>query len=183
MTICSIEGCEKPVHGNGFCKTHDYRFVRYGDPLLSQRDHGSPVDKLWRNVRRGAPEECWEWIGRRDRNGYGHLNVGKRHRVLAHRLSAAIHFGMFDRRLNVLHRCDNPPCVNPSHLYLGTQLDNLRDASTRGRLANQRRTHCVQGHPYDEENLIVTKSGHRRCRECARQWSLAYYYRQKELTS
>lgn len=53
----------------------------------------------------------------------------------------------------VLHKCDQPCCVNPSHLYLGTQLDNMRDSVRRGRAANTKKTHCKRGHPLSGDNL------------------------------
>jgi len=76
---------------------------------------------------------CWEWEGSRDKKGYGHLYFqGKNY--LAHRFSYALHKGKFHKGFFVLHKCDNPPCVNPQHLYLGKQEDNMRDASNRGRI-------------------------------------------------
>lgn len=100
--------------------------------------HLIPMDeRFWRHVDKRGPDECWEWTGqRKHRPGY-HYGVLRRPRkgapFYAHRYSVMLHFGMFDRRLNVLHRCDNPPCVNPAHLYLGTQRDNVRDMLNRGR--------------------------------------------------
>lgn len=75
---------------------------------------------------------CWEWRGGLGRFGYGAMNVnGKTQR--AHRVAWTIHRGDVPEGLCVLHRCDNPPCVNPAHLFLGTYLDNVRDMDEKGR--------------------------------------------------
>lgn len=89
---------------------------------------------------------CWLWIGtlRSNANGlsYGRLVVnsrtdGSRKSVAAHRYSYETHVGAIPVGMNVLHRCDNPSCVNPEHLHLGTQRENMIDCFARGRLKNQ----------------------------------------------
>lgn len=73
---------------------------------------------------------------------------------------------------SALHRCDNPPCVNPLHLYAGTQADNMQDCTRRGRLVNpiaeakRAQTHCAKGHEFTPENTYIKSSGHRQCRTC-----------------
>ena len=74
---------------------------------------------------------CWEWQGRRDRWGYGRITVSHR-RLSVHRVAASLFLGLeVESELHVLHRCDNPGCFRPDHLYLGTNLgtnaDNVRD--------------------------------------------------------
>ena len=70
---------------------------------------------------------CWEWQGRRDRWGYGRITVSHR-RLSVHRLAASLFLGLeLESELHVLHRCDNPGCFRPDHLYLGTNADNVRD--------------------------------------------------------
>ena len=107
---------------------------------------------------------CWEWTAATSK-GYGHLSV-KGRRMRAHRFAWMLSHGLMLTGLRVLHKCDNRPCVRPSHLYLGTDADNARDAVVRGRNANARKTHCPHGHPYSGENLARTTRG-RRCRACA----------------
>lgn len=86
--------------------------------------------KFWSMTKQSG--ECLEWRGARVGDGYGQLRWdGKR--VLAHRLAWQNKNGQIPDGLNVLHRCDNPPCVNPAHLFLGTHQENMRDRDAKGR--------------------------------------------------
>lgn len=92
-------------------------------------------DRFWAKVAK--TENCWNWIGRVDRDGYGRINEGGRHgkRVMAHRLSYQWAHGDIPEGMMVCHHCDTPKCVNPSHLFLGTAKDNTQDAIRKGRMA------------------------------------------------
>lgn len=91
------------------------------------------ADRFWAKVAMPAgPDACWEWTGWRDRAGYGRFSVEGRPR-LAHRVSVQLAGRPIPAGLVVLHRCDNPPCVRPDHLVVGTLADNNRDCAAKGR--------------------------------------------------
>lgn len=126
-------------------------------------------ERFWGKVNRIGFEECWEWMAARDPNGYGRIG-GKRPRAeLAHRVAYRLTRGDIPLGLHVCHSCDNPPCCNPNHLFLGTDLDNNRDMRAKGRDANQHtgRTECQRGHSFDSVNTYIDSRGHRVCRACA----------------
>lgn len=113
-----------------------------------------------------ADNGCWEWTACLDKYGYGEFRFeGKTKR--AHRVSWILKHGSIDDSLFICHKCDNPKCVNPDHLFLGTRLDNQRDMSkkNRGRNQNSNRTHCNNGHALIDPNVTYLKN-ERRCRIC-----------------
>lgn len=79
---------------------------------------------------------CWFWQASTTKDGYGTFRVGMKI-IKAHRISYFLHYGTFDDKLYVLHSCDNPACVNPKHLFIGTQFDNMQDMSKKGRCDNK----------------------------------------------
>ena len=85
---------------------------------------------------------CWEWTGSRFASGYGQLPAQRDTGSLAHRASWRIHYGLIPHGMCVLHHCDNPPCINPSHLFVGTNKDNSKDMVAKGRSANGDRNGC-----------------------------------------
>lgn len=95
------------------------------------RERRSVDDRFWEHVY--ETEGCWMWTGPLS-HGYGWLGIGTLHK-LAHRLSWELHYGPIPEGLGVLHRCDNPPCVRPDHLFLGTFEDNMNDKLAKGRQA------------------------------------------------
>jgi hypothetical protein len=95
----------------------------------------SPVDRFWAKADRSAgPEGCWVWTGAAYREGYGSVKDHATRRTRrAHRVAWEIAHGDIPNGLWVLHKCDNPPCVNPAHLFLGTHADNMVDKFAKGR--------------------------------------------------
>ena len=113
---------------------------------------------------------CVEFDGYRDAKGYGRVMLSNPRRVeRAHRLAWIAVHGPIPSGMVIRHQCDNPACVRVDHLQLGTKGDNNRDTVERGRHANQKKTACVNGHPFDAENTRILSSGRRECRACRRE--------------
>ena len=111
---------------------------------------------------------CWLWTGQTNRSGYGVVWFDGR-MWLAHRLSYITFVSGVPDGLHVCHKCDTPACINPDHLFAGSNKENMHDASNKGRLNRQSLTHCINGHPLTGENLIVRPGPvafQRQCRKC-----------------
>jgi hypothetical protein len=113
----------------------------------------------------GGPDACWPFTGGCSSNGYGNSWANGKS-ALAHRVAWERERGPIPSGLDVLHRCDNPPCCNVRHLFLGTDSDNIRDSVAKERHHNARKTHCLRGHPFEGNNLYVNPGGRRLCRYC-----------------
>lgn len=95
--------------------------------------------RLWRRIAKG--DGCWEWQGSRNPLGYGRIGSGGKYGriALAHRVAYESTFGPIPDGSCVLHRCDNPPCCRPDHLFLGSMADNTADMRAKGRMATGQR--------------------------------------------
>jgi len=160
---CGCETGGKIVRG--MCVPHYDHWLRVtppeerGAPPRLARQFGDFVDK-------GG--DCWLWTGTTNRRGYGWWS-GNGERGLAHRISLATASPPSSPALMACHTCDNPPCVNPAHLYWGTAKDNARDVMERQGVHNKGEfaSVCKHGHPMEGTNLrIVGKNRKRQCREC-----------------
>jgi hypothetical protein len=111
--------------------TPDYKARKRGEPTLPIKE------RLYSNVVVNPVSGCWEWNGTKY-HGYGRICVGSRvdgtrHTVHTHRLSYELNFGPIPDGMEICHKCDNPSCINPEHLFIGTRQDNVNDRERKGR--------------------------------------------------
>lgn len=131
--------------------------------FLSKVDRGGPIPH-----RRPELGRCWLWTAYSLPSGYGTFNAWARRGLLAHRVSYEIFVGPIPDGFQVDHLCVNPRCVNPVHLEAVTGLENNRRSNSIS-ARHARKSHCKNGHPFDEANTRVSKRGGRECRTCHRE--------------
>ena len=175
--ICTVEGCEKERMAGlkTYCGMHYARMRTTGSLELK-----STYDKVMSKTKKVG--DCLEFTGAKT-NGYGRVGINGKHFTTS-RFVWSHHHGPIPEGLFVLHRCDNSPCLNVDHLFLGTAKDNTQDMMKKGRanfgIRNAEKTHCSNGHPFSGSNVITPKRGGRACRECWRQAQVAYRSKLKE---
>jgi hypothetical protein len=156
--ICAVDGCDLLGKESGLCHTHYCRKWRYGTTELQTR----PLDeRIWKFVDKTAT--CWLWIGTKS-HGYGTIR-DRGMTIKAHRAMYELLVGPIPIGLTIDHLCRVTNCVNPDHLEPVTQrINNLRGTGVSAR--NAAKTHCPQGHRYDEINTRIYR-GMRYCRACS----------------
>jgi hypothetical protein len=121
----------------------------------------------------GSPDECWLWQGYRQPSGYGHLygidpDTGRQKAMMATRYAYLLHKGAIPDGHVICHTCDNPPCVNPAHLWAGTNKANSQDCILKGRArGNSNADYCRSGHLRTPDNTAIV-SNRRLCKICNR---------------
>lgn len=150
VKTCSIEGCDSPHEARGWCAAHWMAWKRHGDPF-----HRRPtaLQRWQRNIDTSdGPDACWPWTKSLSRvGGYGQF-YDNGARVGAHRWAYQHFVGPIPADGHVLHRCDNPPCCNPAHLFIGTNAENTADKMAKGRHATPH-GEAVRGAKLAEESV------------------------------
>lgn len=168
--ICAIDDCDKAVKARGVCNNH-YKSERKAGRLPTK----SPADRFWSKVDK--TDGCWLWTGTVNWAGYGQFRYGAR-LIMAHRWAYEEMVGPIAEGLVIDHLCRTPTCVNPSHLEPVTERENI----VRGvgpSAQNAGKTHCIRGHPFDEDNTYRTPVGDRGCKMCRAAAMRLFYDRQK----
>lgn len=141
----------------------------------------SPAQRFWYYVRINDESGCWEWTGGKNNRGYGLFKVDSK-MVATHRFAYEMMVSDIPDGIFVCHKCDNPPCCNPAHLFLGTRSDNVQDCLSKGRFSAPKQYRikatgkCFAGlHDWVPENIKTKANGALSCKLCLRIGARARY--------
>lgn len=181
---CYVDECTRDARAKGLCNRHYENLRKYGYEV-PRRDWSierTLDDTGWIKTDAG----CWEWKGSRNDFGYGVVDLTRKglFNARVHRLMYERFVGEIPEGFIVRHTCDNPPCSNPDHLEIGTQLDNVHDMFERGRHWRHGATECLNGHDLTEPGSyrMAKREGRRDekvCLACQRERHLRWQENKK----
>lgn len=188
MKQCSIEGCERPHSAFGWCAMHGARWRRTGDPEFVSVIRGDLRSCVGSKIDQTSASPCWQWTGKPARSGYGRQTVDGRSRE-AHLVVYELMVGPIPEGMTLDHECHNEAarrgecvggtacqhrlCVNPAHLVPKPMAENIAASPKTQATINSAKTHCLNGHEFDEANTYWYEGRkgvqYRDCRACRRQ--------------
>ncbi len=157
VACCTFDGCANPINGRGLCGTHA-RQMKVRGRMSPVPSHAMPA-RFWAKVNKDGPVvradlgQCWEWTGSRSTGGYGRMYASPGRYIQAHRASWELANGPIPVGLLACHHCDNRGCVRPSHLFLGTAVDNAVDMVNKDR--------HVRGFKLSDDDVLTIRRRHR----------------------
>lgn len=193
--ICEWPGCSNlgvidrsrgTARQKKLCSMHHYRKYNGVDMyapagFVTPREKRSVEDRFWEKVDRRLDDECWPWLASLTNSGYGSMMLDDKPEG-AHRISYELLRQEIPEGMVIDHLCGNRWCVNPWHMDVVTQSENIRrskpdrDINPRSRSPKKE---CRNGHEFTPENTRIDPDGYQRCKTCERKQSLAGYYRRK----
>lgn len=148
---CTI--CSKPVVGFGLCNAHYIAFKKYGDPGSKLNRRNIPFSERYVV---DTETHCWIWLNATKQNRYGSWHAYGEDKP--HRASWVMHNGAIPEGQLVLHKCDRPGCVNPDHLFLGTQDDNMKDMKSKRRTRESKGTSNTNSKLNEQQVQLIRNS-------------------------
>jgi len=159
---CTLDGCNSKHLAQGWCALHYQRWRRNGDPEWTP--YFDFEHRLWSGIEK--TDTCWLWTRSTNGKGYGQIQKGSQ-KFLVHRATFERLVGPVPDGLELDHLCRVRLCCNPEHLEPVTRKENILRGESPTAL-NARKTHCKNGHPFDEKNTRTDGRGYRVCRACER---------------
>lgn len=130
---CSVKYCDGEAAHKGFCEKHYARHLKGQDLSKKTRFEKTHEERFFEKIVVGGDDECWPWSGAKCAKGYGMFRMETKRLIRSHRYMYMVKNGGIPNKMLVCHKCDNPSCCNPKHLFVGTDSDNMTDMVKKGR--------------------------------------------------